>query len=186
MKKVFNVVTDMHLGTLHETIADGEFSKSNLIYLGDNLDFKRMRKSDIPAAQETMKDFISRKKISVASNHEGEWGFPQFHIDQETKTLFHHGHLFTDKAEKYMRDTHTTWEGSNFFMWLATGIAGNLPRLKKFSAEDAKRAAGYAKIYNCTCSVSGHAHVSKIYDEMVDGIRVISLPCGLTTIELGE
>lgn len=183
MKK-FTIVTDVHRGALQKI----EFPYSDLIkydnpiLLGDNFDIKRALKKDIVALQK-MIDLIKSLNIPyVCSNHEGEQGLPQIHIDCKTSTLFTHGHLCKSNADKYIKDCKTKWEGSSYLMHVITGLSSKMIHIIPFGKEDAIRASNLAKMHDCKNIVMGHYHCQ--YDENVNGVRVIVCPRGVTEIEL--
>ena len=184
MKKIFTIITDTHEGSFNPClVSDEEYKKPNVIVLGD-IDLKRCLKKDVKKVQSKI-DWIKSLGVPyVCSNHEGEQGLPLFYFDEETKTIFSHGCHLKKNAEKYLKDCHTTWEGSSYLMHILTGMASKFIHLVPFTKDDAKRASDFAKIYGAKNIVLGHWHVS--YDENVNGVRVVVLPRGLTTIELGE
>ena len=65
------------------------------------------------------------------------------------------------------------------------GVSNRLPRLAPITSDYASAAADLAMRLNCKTICMGHAHPLEIYDENVNGVRVVFLPRGLTTIELG-
>lgn len=181
--KIYNCVADLHLHSAYEMeLEQSVWSSENLILLGDLVDKKNTLKKNIKKAQATIDSLKSLGVPYVASNHEGEQGLPDFYKDEETKVLFTHGHIVKANAEKYIKDAHTNWEGCSLFKYLLKGTYNRLPRLVPFSSDDARRASDLAKSYGCTTIIMGHAHLERIFDEHVLGVRVVVVPRGLTKI----
>lgn len=182
MAKKFTVVTDLHRGTLHEKICTIPFENKNLILLGDIWDKKRALKKDSALMQAGIDCLISLKIPYVCSNHEGEQGLPEFYIDEETQSLWMHGHQCKKAYEKYKKDCETDWDGSNVVMHELTGLVNKLVHLIPFSENDAKRAVVLAKSKGCKIVCMGHHHLS--YDKVIDGVRVVVFNKGVHEIEL--
>ena len=182
MAKKFTVVTDLHRGTLHEKICTIPFENKNLILLGDIWDKKRALKKDATLMQAGIDCLIELNIPYVCSNHEGEQGLPEFYNDEETKSLWMHGHQCKKNYAKYKKDCETVWEGSGYLMHYLTGLANKMIHMVKFEKDDVKRAVALAKKHGCTTICMGHYHLD--YDEVVEGIRIIVLPQGVHEIEL--
>ncbi len=178
MKK-FTIVTDLHIGSAFEIKADVLF-KDNPVLLGDNFDFKGQLKKYNTKNRILFEEILKLKLIHVASNHEGEWGLPQFHIDEESSTMFTHGHLCKSNSEKYIKDSHTHWTGTNLLTWTLKGMVNKLIHIIPFRKEDAIRASNLAKMNGCSNIILGHYHTS--YDKSVNGVRVIVCPRGITEV----
>ena len=182
----FTVITDLHIGSAHQTMNSfyGTF-QDNVIFLGDNFDFKGCLKKDIELLRLEFKELmrLNPDLPFLASNHEGEWGLPS--IYKTGNTLFTHGHLCKKNSDKYIKDASTQWKGTNFFLWYLKGLVNKAIHMVGFQKDDALRACELAKMHGCSAIVMGHYHLPKIYDENVNGVRVIVLPRGITTIELG-
>lgn len=180
MNKKFLVVTDLHIGTLQEVKCTIPIGYENLILLGDNVDLKRCLKKDLRVLKQQILKLFNLKVPYVCSNHEGAWGLLEFHIDEETSTLFCHGHQLKSNYEKYKEDCRTAWEGSGYLMHVLTGLANKLIHIVPFGKDDAKRAISLAKKYGCTTIVCGHYHTS--YDQVVDGVRIVICDKGITEV----
>ena len=181
--KTYNCVADLHLHSAYEMeLEQSVWASENLILLADIVDKKNTLKKNINKAQTTIEQLKLLGVPYVSSNHEGEQGLPDFYKDEETKVLFTHGHLVKANAEKYIKDSHTNWEGCSLFKYLLKGTYNRLPRLVPFSVDDARRASDLATSFGCTTICLGHYHTIKTFDEHILGVRVVVVPRGLTQV----
>lgn len=189
MSKKFLVITDLHQGMLHAkdySLDKIENFKGMKISLSDNFDSKNCLKKDLEKLKTHWKDLDAVVDVNLQSNHEGTTfceSLDEFYFDTETNSMWCHGHQLKSNYEKYKKDCYTNWKGTNYFVWLVKGLANKLIHIVPFGKDDAARAVSLAKKYGCTTIVCGHYHTS--YDQVVDGVRVISVPRGLTTITVG-
>lgn len=162
----------------------------SFFYLGDIVDLANVRKKDLAEARKLYQWFKSKLNINwIDGNHE------RMSMENDVfiatlpgykRVIMAHGDFESwgsDKAREYRQKLQSAgWLKRTFVVNTIEAYEKALGR--SVSKSTAQRAALLAKNYGCTVYVGGHLHVDKIYDQMVDGVRVIFLPRGVTTMTL--
>lgn len=190
------VYSDCHLDAPHEVplikdeIFDPTFVKAKhevdeVVLTGDIIDVDNCKRSKLgitKAKVERLKKAYGPRY--VLGNHECEKPQKYYYKDDETKTLFIHGHTIFYSEKKLRR-----WENKKggmkywrykIYQW--THHSGRNGKPWKAKKEDVEMLVEMAKAYRCKNIVFGHTH--RVYDSTHDGVRIINVPKGLTILEL--
>lgn len=192
----FNVIADTHyfgadpvkedFSQLLKKI-DDYFSKT--IILGDFIDLKNCEKKKLHEAKSLFKlykDSMGAKYLN--GNHEC-----QQDIDVPLVTLgigFMHGDRIFNGFLGHIESRRHPLDGAGKFQRLLKGAFSKLRNVvewndDKLDREDVKyEISKIAKEYGLHTIVCGHCHPSHVIDRMVEGIRIIIVPRGITTLEL--
>jgi len=182
--KTYTVYTDNHVFSPYLAINNlpttkEQVIKENALFLGDIVEGKNAESKDCSA----MKAFYTNLRtiaagVIVLGNHDGSMiGVDNIIIDK--RILITHGDRFLwdrKKSDKFRDEKQC--QGSGMIQKALAGRKGNI------SKSEAKQAAAYAKAFGMKIIMFGHVHVEKTFDQVVDGVRVISFPRGKSTITL--
>jgi len=185
--KQYTFYTDLHLYSIYMD-ADmhilpttrQQVLTENAYGLGDVFEVKNAEKNQCANMQ---RDYDKYKVLFtgryVNGNHEMTRDIPNLIIDGHI--LLTHGDYAVDGTAKanQFRDSGVRCKGSSF---IQKAIANNHTPI---SATDAQNLATYAQHYNgIDTIITGHRHVEVKFDQIVNGIRVISLPRGKNLLNL--
>ena len=182
--KQFTVYTDNHVFSPYLAINNlpttkEQVVKENALFLGDIVEGKNAEPKDCLK----MKAFYNNlgtiaAGVIVLGNHDGSMvGVDNIIIDG--RILITHGDRFLwdrKKSDKFRAEKQC--QGSGMIQKAMAGRNGSI------SKSEAKQAAAYAKAFGVKIILFGHVHVEKTFDQVVDGVRVISFPRGRTVIDL--
>ena len=146
--------------------------------IGDIIDLSRCEPEDL----------IKYKKLATelhegtcegrycGGNHEG-WFLSTTDIIVG-KVMLTHGDLVVDYAkwDEYRRKE--LGRGSGIIQWFIDKRYGHV------SKAEARALALYAKKHGCNVCISGHVHPKKMFDEVIEGVRVIVCPRGVHKLEV--
>lgn len=198
MKNV-TVYADMHLFGPTPVKPELIFGE-NVYYIGDNHEFKNIRKKELDENKLLFKAFLEECESTntniLRGNHEVVIGFNNIHYhriyDEETRTLFTHGHRIfweMDKVDKWeLRKPCKPW-----YKIEAIRIKNELGKKcgsSKFSEEKIRIINNHVRDYEFLTSrevrniVFGHTHPKQLIDETHCGIRMINVPRGKTELKL--
>jgi predicted phosphodiesterase len=175
------IVTDLHVGNkkAEMPLPAKELLLNPSTYLtGDIIDLARCEKNELDKYMKLATELHEGtcKGRYLSGNHEG-WHIPTNDIIIGN-VLLTHGDLAVDSAKWSDYRNKELGRGSGFFQWVIDKRYGHI------SKDEARLLAEYSKSRHCNVCISGHVHPKKIFDEMVDGVRVIVLPRGVTTLEV--
>lgn len=154
--------------------------RENAYGLGDNWEVKNAEKNECTSMQS---DYDNYKRLFygrfVNGNHEMTEELPNLIVDGHI--LLTHGDYPMEgivKANEF-RNGPKRCAGSGF---IQKAIANNH---EPISASDAKKLSDYARYYQgVDVIVVGHRHPASRFDQVINGIRVIGLPRGKTSLSL--
>lgn len=182
--KSYTFYTDTHIYSPYLSmkilpLTAEQVTKENAYFLGDIVEGKNAETKDCYA----MKSYYENlRKIAagriVLGNHDGRFtGVDNITIDG--KILITHGDrvLWKRKKSDEFR-AEAQCQGSGMIQKALAGRNGSI------SNSEAKEAAAYARAFGMKVIVFGHVHVKSKFDQVVNGIRVISLPRGKSNLEL--
>jgi len=178
------VLSDTHYFGPHALSKELLKQKIN-ISLGDIFDRKWTLKNEVIQASKEQKEFseFCKKKgvIEIDGNHDLKSDL-LFYV--KNGVLFTHGHYVSwdqktiDKKEKSSKNGVLQKARDVFLTEEMAHPYGTLSKRK------IQKAVMLARKYNCHTIVFGHTHVEKLIDMKVDGVRIINVPRGLTSIEV--
>lgn len=182
------IYTDCHIGskyleknilptTIEQVEAENSFS------IGDNYELKNAEKSNILKLNllyiQHMNLFNGR---FCSGNHDLGRDKNYFNLVKEIggKTvLFTHGDfpLWGEKKSMDFRN-EKAGQGSGLIQKFLSSHTGGLSKGEK------KQLSDYANKYGADVLCCGHLHVKHVFDEAVNGVRIICCPRGRTEIEI--
>jgi predicted phosphodiesterase len=184
MAKQYTFYTDTHVYSPYlsmnilPTTAE-QVIKEQALFLGDIVEGKNAEPEDCYA----MKTYYENlRKIAagriVLGNHDGRFtGVDNLIIDG--KILITHGdRVLWDKKKSDKFRAEAQCQGSGMIQKALAGRNGSI------SNSEAKEAANYARAFGMKVIVFGHVHVKYKFDQVINGVRVISLPRGKTVLDL--
>jgi len=191
MKK-FIVYSDTHILAPHDTgysvedmIKDEtERPDSTVVLTGDIIDRENAKKNMIQMGNGYMMRLLSIfGDRYIYGNHEGRKPLSYIYIDDETRTLFLHGHTIFWSEEKVEH-----WENKKLgqskwkyrFYKLRKAFARNKPKHLRLSNKYRDSIIAMANSYQCTTVVFGHSH--RDYDVTHGDVRIINVPQGRTVL----
>lgn len=185
------IYSDLHLYAPH-ALPVGIFKYGpQTVFLGDNFDFKNCKNHDLELIRYDFNSHINRCKetnsILVTGNHE----LVQFNtyyimtLERSYKILFIHGDEI-DYGTFGMSKWRDKKAGISPFIWSLRHIfiGKKLKRKKSLSSNTVINAIELANRYNVQCIVFGHYHLAPMFDETIKGIRIISVPRGISEIDV--
>jgi metallophosphoesterase superfamily enzyme len=184
-RELYNIYTDNHIGVPMqkcpelETMLAELVTQQNAISLGDNFELKNCEKKDLPrlikSYQEHKQKFAGR---FVSGNHDCQ-GYSNDYTLTINGILFAHGDIILWGNKKaFDFRSNKMGGGFSFINKIALNRNGSI------SNSEAKELSAYAKKYNAHTIVIGHVHPAKIFDQNIDGVRVVCCPRGKTSIYL--
>jgi predicted phosphodiesterase len=189
--KGYTIISDCHYGVQKTekcpwfpNITPAQVVKENIISTGDNVELKNAEKARLNYLVELYRQHKELfKGRFVSGNHEVQGYSNDYTVvvqhDPVTKILFAHGDIplwGTTKAFAFRNEKRG--QGFGMFNNAAMNNTGHI------SNSEADDLAAYANQFNAQIIISGHAHVKSVFDEYVNGVRVISVPRGKTLINI--
>lgn len=183
MSKIWTIYSDCHIGVPPQRCADlvnithETVEKINAYSLGDNFELKNCENKDLSrllTAYENHKlKFMGR---FVSGNHCCA-GYSNDYNLIVGDVLLTHGDLPLWGNSKAF-DFRNKKRGGGFG-WINKIALNNNGSISK---SESKELAAYAKKNSCKVIIIGHVHPAKVFDQMVDGVRVICVPRGMTQV----
>lgn len=184
MSKLFTIYSDLHEGSKYLALPiavprDLEVIKTRNIYLiGDIKERKNCEPSAlgmVDADYHALHNIYGARYID--GNHEvmGSGGARHLIIDAHI-CLAHGDWQLWDLDKVIDFRNEKAGQGSGFIQKIIAGKNGSI------SNSEAKQLADYARRINCNVIVIGHVHPKRVFDEMVNGVRVICVPRGKTEL----
>lgn len=183
--KQYTFYTDLHLYSIYMDANMHVLPSSREQVLAENAyglgDIIEVKNAEPNQCNNMQRDYDSYKILFagryVNGNHEMTENIPNLIIDGHI--LLTHGDYPMDGIDKanQFRDSGARCKGSG---WIQKAIANNH---EPISTVDAQRMSDYAKQFNGVDTIiTGHRHVAVKFDQVINGIRVISLPRGKTIL----
>jgi UDP-2,3-diacylglucosamine pyrophosphatase LpxH len=179
------IITDTHLAnkygqvdcTLPNTYE--ECVDNNIFLLGDIFDLARcepdvLRK--LKQRTQLMHDVIAKGRYCHGNHDHLSNGLQDIWISKGI--LGTHGDLAVDAAKWQDYRNKPQGRGTSWMQWVISKHYGHL------SKGEAKLLADYAKARGAHTVCTGHVHVKKLFDENINGVRVLCFPQGTTDIEV--
>jgi predicted phosphodiesterase len=183
------VYTDCHVGSKYLELdimpkTREQVMQENAFCCGDSHEIKNCEPKDLPHIQhlqlEHWKVFEGR---FVTGNHSCDKGKMPRHqiilLPNGKKLMITHSDYQLWGEEKALKfRNEKPGQGSGLIQRAMSNWHGSV------SKKETKILADYSKSFGADIVCIGHVHPKKIFDEMVDGVRVIVLPRGVTTMEV--
>lgn len=186
----FTIYSDLHYYSPHQMNVGLLRYGPNVVYLGDVWDRKNARKSQL---KEINKDFLDHyrecrktRSIYVSGNHElVKHSYHEIVPVNDVNMLVLHGdHI--DYGKYKMEKWRSKTPGISSWKWHLRKIFGGKKRGRKtkLSEEIKNTAVDLAREHLCSIILFGHYHLRNIVQEMHQGVYIISVPRGVSTIEI--
>lgn len=152
---------------------------TNAYYLGDNYDLHYCKESDLSElSQKLLASKVVFKGRYVSGNHCCQGVSSDYYIFLND-IVFMHGDI-AEWGEKRAFEFRNKPIAVKSSIWKKLSYFFN----GKVSQEQINGMVDIAKRNNCKVVVAGHAHPSKVFDKMIDGVRIIVVKRGKTEIEI--
>lgn len=185
-KKMFTIITDTHEGSPYLKTGviipkdKATIEKNNIWLLGDIKERKNCAASDLLAINSDFEKLqLAYGERYIIGNHEVMGSnSPRYAIADGHICMAHGDYvLWGDSKANDFRNNKAGGD-SGFIQKMLAKKNGSI------SNSEAKQLAQYAKNLNCDIICIGHVHPSKLFDQMVNGVRVLCFPRGRTEIML--
>lgn len=158
-----------------------EIIKFNMFDLGDSHDIKGVEPEGL---YQLKKDYAEFKKLfgdrHCAGNHNLDRGMTPRHylhkIGDKVLMITHSDYQLWGEKKALKFRNEKEGQGSGFIQKMIAGRTGSL------SKSEAKTMAAYASAYGANVIAFGHGHYDKVYDIMVNGVRVLAFPKGKSVV----
>jgi UDP-2,3-diacylglucosamine pyrophosphatase LpxH len=189
MKK-YSIYADLHLG--HPFAMESKFIfDKNTIFLGDNVDIKNAKKSELKGLIQLRKELIKKcglaKGIYISGNHSLE---PienrKYLFAVRDNILFTHGDVICWGLTKARLYRSFFSAGKGHVSWVILKYMRRIFPMpfSGLSKKQMESAVNFAKTYNCKTIVMAHFHPKKVIKLKADSIKIIIVPRGRTIITL--
>lgn len=196
MKKKI-IFSDCHWNSLDAEDVRPEFGE-DVIYIGDNHEFKNIDVKDVPMLISKYRDFLTKAHMSgtrvLSGNHEVSvgnkfcWRYNDTIYDIQGKgVLYIHGPEITWSKNKYKKWKVKPPGMSKFKRKIScflSKLRSKIGTRGTLSKKKLKKASDLAKEFECSTIVFGHTHPSKLIDQTYNGVRVVNVPRGRTELYL--
>lgn len=186
---LYNIVTDTHLFGADPTDIDLNQIPEDAIFLGDIIDLKNCHKDKTKEAMSLFLKLKSFKKEKyINGNHECQCDIDTPLIMNEI--AFMHGDRILYGYEKHKERRNHDTDGAGGFQRLWKGAFSKLRNVIEWNEDKLSNPliideiTNIALAYKVKTIVIGHAHPSKIIDQIVYGVRIIVCPRGHSKLEL--
>lgn len=185
MKLIF--YSDLHFFAPHSIEIKLEFG-SDIYYIGDIIDMANCKKDKVSEA-DSYRIFLKNNCKGNFLNGNHELSLDTDIFIKRKGICITHGDIFDWEKEKFDYWRTKKKPGKKAIKRFGVKILHFFRKIKSkgsISKKTMTKAAQYAKEQKCHTIVFGHKHPAKLVDQIHDGIRIVCVPRGKTTVEFEE
>lgn len=179
------VISDTHIYG-PDAFSKGCLTEKFDVSLGDIYDIKWTLKEHIGQAKKEQLEFSEKLKTDGIPEIDGNHDLKEHPNISYIKNgvLYTHGHYISWDEQKIEKKSHASRDGVSKEQQDNWGRFVKHHPYGKLSEAEKRAAVKLAKFSNCHTIVFGHTHVKKLIDTKLDGVRIINVPRGITTIDM--